>query len=105
MGYRAGFEANCVLVTGEKKVSFPLGAGKLHLEEILKEMAKVRASVGVSILSMLEEGVRSDMQNIEIFILTSYINDEIEDQIIGFQTHGNHVQIVRLDAAGEKGEG
>lgn len=105
MGYRAGFEANCVLVTGEKKVSFPLGAGKLHLEEILKEMAKVRASVGVSILSLLEAGVRSDMQNIEIFLLTSYVSDEIEDQIIGFQTHGNHVQIVRLDAAGEKEEG
>ncbi len=101
MGYRAAFEANCVLITGEKKIQFPLGSGRLHLEEILKEMAKVRPSVGVSFLSLLQEGTRADINDIEIFLLTPYVNDEIEDEIIKFQAKGNHVQIVKL-GMGEK---
>ena len=102
MGYRAAFEANCVLITGEKKIQFPLGSGRLHLEEILKEMAKVRPSVGVSFLSLLQEGNRSDVSDIEIFLLTPFLNAEIEDEIIKFQARGNHVQILKL-GMGEKG--
>ena len=96
MGYRAGFEANCVLVTGEKKIQFPLGAGDLHLKEILKEMAKIRTSVGVSYMSLLEAAVHEDYSDIEVVLITPYINDEIEDRIVDFQAKGNHVALIKL---------
>ncbi len=96
MGYRAGFEANCVLVTGEQKVQFPLGAGDLHLKDILKEMSKIRTSVGVSYGSLLEAAVHQDYSDIEVVLITPYINDEIEDRIIDFQANGNHVALVKL---------
>lgn len=96
MGYRAGFEANCVLVTGEQKIQFPLGAGSFHLKEILKEMAKCRPSVGVSYASLLEAAVHKDYSDIEVILITPYVNEEIEDRIIDFQANGNHVALVKL---------
>ena len=96
MGYRAGFEANCVLVTGEKKVRFPLGSGDLHLKEILKEMAMIRTSVGVSYASLLENAVHESYSDIEIVLITPCMTPEIEDRINDFQASGNHVALVKL---------
>jgi len=96
MGYRAGFEANCVLVTGEKKVRFPLGSGDLHLKEILKEMAMIRTSVGVSYASLLENAVHEGYSDIEIVLITPCMTPEIEDRINDFQASGNHVALVKL---------
>ncbi len=96
MGYRAGFEANCVLVTGEKKIQFPLGAGDLHLKEILKEMAKCRPSVGFSYVSLLEAAVHQGYSDVEIILITPVVTREMEDCIIDFQAKGNHVALVKL---------
>ena len=97
MGYRAGFEANCVLVTGEKKIQFPLGTGNAHLKEILKEMAKVRSSVGISYGSLLQAAVYDGYSDIEIVLITPSFTAEIEDRIIDFQANGNNVTLLKLE--------
>lgn len=95
-GYRAGFAANCVLVSGETAIRYPIESGDLHLEGILREMAKVRASVGVSFLSMLEEDVKNCLHDTEIYILTPYENNMIDTYIRNFQLLGNSVTLIKM---------
>lgn len=96
-GYRAGFAANCCTVTGEDKIRFPIAAGENHLEEILKEMAKVRHNVGISFYSMLEYDILNGMADNEVFIITPYISEILDDQIAQFRRFGNNVNILRLE--------
>lgn len=95
-GYRAGFAANCVLVTGETSIRYPIESGELHLEGILREMAKVRASVGVSFLSMLEDDVKNCLHDTEIYILTPYETRMIDTYIRNFELLGNSVTLIKL---------
>lgn len=95
-GYRAGFAANCVLVSGETSIRYPIESGELHLEGILREMAKVRSSVGVSFLSMLDDDVKKCMHDTEIYILTPYENNMIDTYIRNFQLLGNTVTLIKL---------
>ena len=41
--------------------------------------------------------MQSDLSEIEVFLITPYINDEIEEKIIGFQAHSNTVALVKLN--------
>lgn len=95
-GYRAGFAANCVLVSGETSIRYPIESGDLHLEAILREMAKVRARVGVSFLSMLEEDVKNSLHDTEIYILTPYETNMIDTYIHNFELLGNSVTLIKL---------
>ena len=67
-GYKAGFAANCTLVTGEDQIRFPIKSGESHLEEILKEMAKVRHKTGISFFSMMENDVKGGLVDTEAMI-------------------------------------
>ncbi len=95
-GYRAGFAANCVLVSGETSIRYPIESGELHLEGILREMAKVRSSVGVSFLSMLDDDVKKCMHDTEIYILTPYENSMIDTYIRSFMLLGNTISLIKL---------
>ncbi|MDD4774225.1 MAG: DUF58 domain-containing protein [Eubacteriales bacterium] len=96
-GYRAGFAANCFTVTGEDRIRFPIESGEHHLEEILKEMAKVRHKVGVSFFSLLESDIKSGLNETEIFIITPYISETLDEQIAEFHRFGNNVTVLRLE--------
>lgn len=95
-GYRAGFAANCNLINGETYIHFPIEHGTLHLVEILKEMAKVRPSVGVSFQSLLDADIQKAMCDVEVYIFTPFMSDDLEKQIIDFQAQGNYVHIIKL---------
>lgn len=95
-GYRAGFAANCVLVTGETSIRYPIESGDLHLEAILREMAKVRPRVGISFLSLLEEDIKNVLHDTEIYILTPFETKMVDDYIRNFELLGNSVTLIKL---------
>lgn len=96
-GYRAGFAANCCVVTGEDKIRFPIESGESHLEEILQEMAKVRHKVGISFYSMLDYDVKGGMNDTEVYIITPYVNEMLDEQVGKMRRFGNNVNILRLE--------
>lgn len=96
-GYRAGFAANCCTVSGDDRIRFPIESGEKHLEEILKEMAKVRHKVGVSFYSMLESDIRDGLNDTEIYIITPYVNETLDEQIAKFHRFGNTVTVLQLE--------
>lgn len=96
-GYRVGFAANCCTVSGEDSIHFPIEAGQTHLEEILKEMAKVRHRVGISFASLLQRDILDSISDNEIYILTPFVNEELDEQIAQFRRFGNNCTVYRLE--------
>lgn len=95
-GYRAGFAANCVLVTGETHVKFPMTQGALNYEDILMQMSKVRLAEGVSFPALLGSDALGGLCDSEVFILTTYINEQIDRTVDTFHKFGNNVSIIML---------
>jgi uncharacterized protein (DUF58 family) len=96
-GYRAGFAANCCTVSGDDRIRFAIESGEKHLEEILKEMAKVRHKVGVSFFSMLDHDIKGGLNDTEIYIITPYVNDMLDEQIANFHRFSNNVNVLQLE--------
>lgn len=101
-GYRAGFAANCCLITGEISIKFPISGGAPHMEEILREMAKVRAKEGISFTHLIDNDMHSGMTDTEIFVLTSFMDDKLAEQFANLEMFGNYVNMVKLSYEGEK---
>lgn len=96
-GYRAGFAANCCVITGEEQIRFPIQSGEAHLEEILREMAKVRHKVGISFYNILDHDIKSGLNDTEIYIITPYVNDTMDEQIAYLKRFGNNITLLRLE--------
>jgi len=95
-GYRAGFAANCTLVTGENQVKFPMTQGALNYEDILMQMSKVRLAEGVSFTALLGSDALGGLCDSEVFILTTYINEQIDRTVDTFHKFGNNVSVIML---------
>ena len=95
-GYRAGFSSNATLVSGENRIYFPIEGGEAHLTEILKDMAKVRISTGISFTAMLSEQLRDGMTETEIFLLTPELTDEAAAILDRYRVQGNTVHVIPL---------
>jgi len=95
-GYRVGFAANCRSAIGGTYVSFPIIGGAHHVEEILRELAKAQTACGMSFSAMLERGSQGDIYNTEIFVITPYVDESIDDSVAVFKRRGNAVTIMEL---------
>jgi uncharacterized protein (DUF58 family) len=95
-GYRAGFAANCMLVSGENQVKFPMTQGALNYEDILMQMSKVRLAEGVSFAALLGNDALGGLCDSEVFILTTYINDGIDRTVDTLHKFGNNVSVIML---------
>ena len=95
-GYRAGFAANCTLITGENQIKFPMTQGAINYEDILIQMAKVRLSDGVSFAALLGNDATGGLCDSEVFILTTYINETMDRTIDTFHRFGNNVSVIML---------
>ena len=95
-GYRAGFAANCTLVSGENQVKFPMTQGALNYEDILMQMSKVRLAEGVSFTALLGNDALGGLCDSEVFILTTYINESIDRVVDTFHKFGNNVSVIML---------
>ena len=95
-GYRAGFAANCTLVSGENQVKFPMTQGALNYEDILMQMSKVRLAEGISFAALLGNDALGGLCDSEVFILTTYINEQIDRTVDTFHKFGNNVSVIML---------
>ena len=95
-GYRAGFAANCTLVSGENQVKFPMTQGALNYEDILMQMSKVRLAEGVSFTALLGSDALGGLCDSEVFILTTYVNEQIDRTVDTFHKFGNNVSVIML---------
>ena len=96
-GYKVGLSANCQLISGEIFIAFPIVGGLHHIEEILREMAKAQIRCGASFSSLLERGTRADIYNAEIFVITPYIDKNIDNSIAVLKKRNNIVTIIELE--------
>jgi len=102
-GYHVGFSVNCYMVNGDYYMRYPLTAGNYSFEEMLTAMAKIRARVGVSFLSLTDFDIADGLTDAEILIFTSYVDDIIDQQMSKFEQNGNAVHLVLLEDEEEDG--
>lgn len=95
-GYRAGFAANCTLVSGENQVKFPMTQGALNYEDILMQMSKVRLAEGISFAALMGNDALGGLCDSEVFILTTYINEGIDKTVDTLHKFGNSVSVIML---------
>lgn len=95
-GYRAGFAANCTLVSGEKYIRFPMTQGVLHYEEILQQMSLVSMSEGISFAALLQNDILGGLFDSEVFLLTNYMNEALDSVVDNFHRFGNNVSVIML---------
>ena len=92
------FGANCTTLEGGQKIEFPLRGGEVHKSGILREMSKIRAIDGASFASILAGDVAKGITNSEVFIITSYVDESIGEQIAVLEYMGNTVRVIELNA-------
>lgn len=92
------FGANCATVDGGLKVEFPLRGGDVHKNDILREMSMIRAMDGASFSSILAADIAKGIMNAEVFIVTSYVDEAIGEQISVLEHMGNTVRVIMLRA-------
>ncbi len=95
-GYRAGFAANCTMLSGEKMVRFPMTQGAVNYEEILCHMAQMHMSEGISFAALLQNDVLGGLFDSEIFLLTTYMNETLDTVVDNFHRFGNNVTVIML---------
>ena len=95
-GYRAGFAANCTLVSGEKFIRFPMTQGVIHYEEILRYMSLINMGDGISFAALLQNDVLGGLVDSEVFILTNYMNEALDAVVDNFHKFGNNVSVIML---------
>jgi len=93
-GGLCSFSANCQTVDGKLKSEFPIRGGETHKNDILREMAKIRAKDGASFASVLSESIVKGIRNSEIFLITAYLDKGIEEQISLLERLGNTVRVI-----------
>ncbi len=95
-GYRAGFAANCTMLSGANQIRFPMTQGAVNYEEILCHMAQMRMSEGCSFASLLQNDVLGGLCDSEIFLLTTYMKDNLDTVVDNFHRFGNNVTVIML---------
>lgn len=93
-GGLCAFRANCSTVDGKLKSEFPLRGGESHKNDILREMSKIRAKDGASFTSVLAEDIVKGIRNSEIFVITSYVDRGMEEQLSLLERLGNTVRVI-----------
>ncbi len=94
-GYKVGFAANCHMTDGRQSLNYPVHGGEHHITELLREMAMIRMREGASFMSVLDGGVKSNVSNAEIYILTAREDDSADESIEMLKRY-NTVTVIRL---------
>jgi len=96
-GYHVGFAINCYMVNGDLYLRFPITAGAYTFEEMLKEMAKIRSRAGISFYSLTETDIDEDLNDAEVLVFTTYIDEVIDTQTQRLEQNGNSVSIILME--------
>lgn len=93
-GYRLGLSCNCVCNDGSYGLNYPVHSGELHAKEMLSAMSEVRIASSVSFSNLISQDLAAGMSDTEIFIFTSYTDEETEACIEGLKRNRNSVNLV-----------
>ena len=77
------------MMNGEKSLVFPIEGGMYHTEEILRQMAMAQARCGVSFTSLLNKDVKQFVSGAELFILTPYVDETMDEYISALKRNNN----------------
>ncbi len=95
-GYRIGLCTNSRMVNGAYFLRFPRQTGIVHYQELLRQMARIRLMAGNSFASVIDMDIREQITGCEIYILTTYLDESIEERIARLGDLGNAVRPVVL---------
>ncbi|MCD8120279.1 MAG: DUF58 domain-containing protein [Lachnospiraceae bacterium] len=95
-GNRFGIGSNSHMEGGAYYINIPIGSGVVHYQEVMKELAKIQNYEGNSFISVIDMDLFATMTDAEVYILTSYVDEGIEDRIGKLRSLGNTVKVVQV---------
>lgn len=95
-GYEVGFAANSRMVNGDNYVRYPMSRGGWNYEEILKELASIRMGRGNSLASLLEYDIKEQLNHTELYVMTIYTDERMEEKLKILEQMDNCVNIIWL---------
>lgn len=96
-GMEAGFATNAYLLEGEKiPLRIASRGGHDHWEHILGNMAKMSVMRCVSFDTFLEQECSNKVSNMDIVIISTYMNDKLFQLVEQLRRDGNAVDILPL---------
>lgn len=95
-GYEVGFAANSRMVNGDNFVRYPMSRGGWNYEEILKELACIRMGQGNSLASLLEYDIADNLNHTEIYVMTIYTDERVEEKLKILEQMDNAVNVIWL---------
>ncbi len=95
-GYKLGLCANCVMADSSVGIQFDIRAGEIHLTEMLRALSEVRIASGMSFPVLLEKDIEKGLSDTEIFLFTTYTDEETENCLYALSMNRNTVNTVIL---------
>ena len=95
-GCKCGFAANCKTVDGEMSLRFPVKSGDEHTKAVLRGMAEIRPSDGMSVKYLLQKDIEDNLNNTEIIFITTYMDDEIDEKLRTLKQFTNSIAVVNI---------
>ena len=102
-GCKVGFAANCPTET-QRYIRYPMLSSDDHYKQIMKGFSCLRLSDGISIKLMLQDDIDEGLNNAEIILLTTYMDDEIDDRLRILKQYNNAVSIIHISPEDLKDE-
>lgn len=96
-GYQIGLCTNSRMVNGAYYLRFKRQTGSVHYKELLRQLAKVRMMAGKSFASVIDMDVREGITGCEIYILTTYMDESIDEKIGQLERMGNTTRLLLLE--------
>ncbi|MBQ9468089.1 MAG: DUF58 domain-containing protein [Clostridia bacterium] len=94
-GCKVGFAGNCP-VDGARYLRYPMLSSDEHYKQIMKGFAALRISDGISIKMMVQDDIDAGLNNAEIILLTTYVDDELDDRLRVLKQYNNAVSVIHL---------
>ncbi len=103
-GMEAGFASNGYAANGEKEpIRIAAAGGKGHYEYILARMARMEIARSIPFDVLLEQEIRAASSNLDIVLITAYMNDKFYQLKEQLERAGNSVTVLNLVPSVRKG--
>ncbi len=93
-GGRIGFAANCECEGKERFLVYNMNSGKHHFLDIMKCMAEMEFTDGMSYAALLDHYISLNTENTLYILVTTYIDKQIDAKIAHLRRTGNDVKII-----------
>jgi len=94
-GHKVGLAANCALDNGERKLSFPISAGRYHALEILRALASARINHASSFSALVETGMKRNVALAEVLVISAVADDAFSDAL-SLLRRRNSVEVIMI---------